>query len=204
LRAQLVWKYTGCKTLGDYCDLYMDMDVMLLTDCLENFREIIYNIHELDPFHSYSAPGLSWQCGLKYSEEIWKEEHPNEKFSIELLTNYDALLMIEKGLRGGFSGVLGRRYAKANNYYLNDYDPKVPSSYLMYFDANNLYGWAMKQKLPYGDFKEQTPERYQELKKDKEFLKNHSFIVDVDLKDTNECKKKTHKMPLAPEKKRFK
>ncbi len=71
----------------------------------------------------------------------------------------------------------------------------------MYFDANNLYGWAMKHKLPYGDFKWQTPETYQDLKKDKEFLKNYSFIVDVDLKYANDSKKKTHKMPLAPEKK---
>ena len=63
------------------------------------------------------------------------------------------LLMIEKGIRGGFSGVLGRRYAKANNHYMENYNPNVKSSYLLYLDANNLYGWAMKQKLPYSDFK---------------------------------------------------
>jgi hypothetical protein len=61
-------------------------------------------------------------------------------------------LFIEKGLRGGNS-MIAHRYAKANNKYLSDYNPDEKSSHIMYLDANNLYGWAMCQKLPYGDFK---------------------------------------------------
>ena len=145
-RAKLVWRLTGCETLGDYCDIYMDIDVMLLADCLENYRDTIYNKNEIDPFHSYSAPGLSWQVGLKQCGEAFEKAHPGEKFSLDLLTDYNMLLMFESGIRGGVSGVLCRRHAIANNKYLQNYDPNKPSQYLLYLDANNLYGYVMKQK----------------------------------------------------------
>ena len=127
---------TGCKTFGDYSNLYNELDVILLADCLEAYRNNIYNIHEIDPFHTYSAPGLSWQVGLKYCTEAFEKKYPEEKFALELLTDYDMLLMIEKGIRGGFSGVLGRRYGKANNHYMENYNPNEKSSYLLYIDAN--------------------------------------------------------------------
>ena len=208
-RAKLVWRLTGCKTFGDYCDNYMEIDVYLLADCLENYRNIIYDKNEIDAFHSYSAPGLSWQIGLKQCGEAFEKEHPGEEFSLELLTDYDMLLMIESGIRGGFSGTLGKRYAKANNKYLHDYDPKIPSSYLQYLDANNLYGDGMKQKLPYSDFKWMTTNEYMDLFERKnngdpeaiDYFKTHGRIYKVDLTYTDECKLKTWKFPLAPEKK---
>ena len=67
------------------------------------------------------------------------------------------LLMFENGIRGGYSGVLGDRYVKANNKYLDDFNPNKKSNYLLYLDANNLYGWAMSQKLPTGNFKWEEP-----------------------------------------------
>ena len=84
----------------------------------------------------YSAPGLAWQVCLKKTD-----------VKLELLTDYQMLLMIEEGIRGGTCQSV-RRYAKANNKYLKNYDKSIESSYLMYLDASNLYGWAMSQELP--------------------------------------------------------
>ena len=82
-----------------------------------------------------SAPGLAWQACLKKT-----------KVELGLLTNIDMLSMVEKGIRGGICQAI-HRHAKANNKYMKNYNKDI-SSYLMYLDANNLYGWAMSQKLP--------------------------------------------------------
>ena len=97
-------------------------------------------IYELDPAHFLSALGLSWQACLK-----------KRRVKLELLTDYDMLLMVEKGLRGGICQAT-HRYAKANNKYVTNYDKSIESSYIAYLDAKNLYGWAMSQKLPINGF----------------------------------------------------
>ena len=97
--------------------------------------------YKLDPLHYYTAPGLSWDALLKYT-----------KIDLELLTDMDMYLFIEKGMRGGIS-MVSKRHAKANNPYTTDYDSKITNNYIMYYDANNLYGWAMSQPLPYSGFK---------------------------------------------------
>ena len=73
------------------------------------------------------------------------------KAELELLTNIDMLLMDEKGIRGRICLAI-HRYAKANNKYMKNYDKITASSYLMYLDAKNLYGWKMYQKLPVDGF----------------------------------------------------
>ena len=88
-----------------------------------------------------SAPGLAWQACLKET-----------KVELELLTNIDMLLMVEKGIRGGICQAI-HRHAKANNKYMKNYNKDVISSYLMYLDANYLHGWEMSQKLPVNGFK---------------------------------------------------
>ena len=70
---------------------------------------------------------------------------------LELIADYERLLMIEKRIRGGICQAT-HRYAKANNKYMNNYDRKIDSSYIEYLDANNFYGWAMSQKLPVNGF----------------------------------------------------
>ena len=86
-------------------------------------------VYELDPAHFLSLPGLAWQECLKKT---------NAK--LELLTDYDILLMVEEGIRGGICHAI-YRHAKANNKYTKNYDKNKESSYIQYLDANNLYGW---------------------------------------------------------------
>ena len=88
-----------------------------------------------------SAPGLAWQACLKKTG-----------VNLELLTDIDMLLIAEEGIRGGICQAI-HRYAKANNKYMNNYDKSIESSYLMYLDASNFYGWAMSPKLPINGFK---------------------------------------------------
>ena len=139
--AQKVWDVFEIKNLGEYHDLYVQSDTLLLLDIFENFRNVYFNIYELGPVYFVSAPGLAWQAYLK-----------NTGVKLELLTDYDMILMIEKGIRGGIS-LATHRYAKVNNKYMKNYGKNIESSYMQYLDANNLYGWAMSQKLPVKDFK---------------------------------------------------
>ena len=138
---QKVWETFEIKKIGEYHYLYIQCDTLLLADVFENFRDKCIEIYELDPAHFLSAPGLAWQACLKKT-----------KVKLELLTDYQMLLMIEEGIRGGMCQST-HRYAKANNKYMKNYDKKIESSYLTYLDANNLYGWAMSQKLPVNGFK---------------------------------------------------
>ena len=100
---------------------------------------------------------------------------------LELLTDYDMLLMVEKGIRGGICHSI-HRYARVNNKYMKNYDKNEESSYIQYLDMNNLYGWAMSQKLPVDGFKWVNNEI------DEEFIKNYDensdkgYILEVDIK----------------------
>ena len=138
--AQKVWEVFEIKNRGEYHDLFVQSDTLLLADVFENFRNMCLEIYELDPVYFVSAPGLAWQACLKKTE-----------VKLELITDYDMLLMIEKGIRDGICQAI-HRYAKANNKYLKNYDKNI-ESYLKYLDGNNLYGWAMSQKLPVNGFK---------------------------------------------------
>ena len=97
-------------------------------------------IYELDPGHFLTAPGLAWQTALKKT-----------KVKLDLLTDTDMLLMVEKGIRQGICHSI-YQHAEANNKYMKDYDTNKELSYLQYWDVNDLYGWAMSQKLPVNNF----------------------------------------------------
>lgn len=144
--------------MQEYTELYLKTDVLLLADIFENFRDKCIQIYVLDPAHYYTLPGYSWDCMLYYTG-----------VNIELLTDIDQLLFVEKCLRGGLSQCSGR-YSKANNKYmkLDEYDEQKPSTYLLYFDVNNLYGWAMSQPLP---------------------ISNYHWVEDIDLTNTKEVEK---------------
>ena len=138
--AKIVFKNLINKTLGDYHDLHVQSDTLLLADVFENFRNMCIKVYELDPAHFLSAPGLAWQACLKKTE-----------VKLELLTDVDILLMVEKGIRGGICHVI-HRYAKANNKYMKDYNKDKEESFLENLDANILYGWAMSEPLPVDGF----------------------------------------------------
>ena len=139
--AQKAWDVFEINNLGEYHDLYVQSDTLLLADIYENFRNMCLNIYELDPAYFVSAPGLAWQACLEKTG-----------VKLELLTDYGMILMIEKGIRGGICQAT-HRYAKANNKYMKNYDKNIESSYIEYLDANNLYGWTMSQKRPTNGFK---------------------------------------------------
>lgn len=127
--------------MGDYDDHYLKSDVLLLSDVFEEFTNESLKNYKLDPAWFFTAPGLAWDAALKTSG-----------VKLELLTDIDMLLRIEKGLPGGIS-MISNRHGKANNPYMGyDYDEKKPTKYNTYLDANNLYGWAMIQPLPVGKF----------------------------------------------------
>ena len=139
--AQDVWNTLRMKNMGEYHDLYLKSDILLLTGVFQNFRETCLTYYELDPPHYVSSPGLAWDAMLKMT-----------KINLDLITDIDMQLLIERGSRGGISCITHRR-AEANNKYMKDYDRNKKSSYIMYLDANNLYGGAMSKPLPYGGFK---------------------------------------------------
>ena len=114
--AQKVWEVFKIKNLGEYHDLYVQSDTLLLADVFENFRDKCIEIYKLDPAHYVSAPGLAWQACLKKT-----------KVELELITDYDMLLMFEKGIRGGICQAT-YKYAKANNKYMKNYDKNKESS----------------------------------------------------------------------------
>ena len=178
--AQKVWREFEIKNMKEYHDLYLDCDVLLLADVFETFRDVCLKNYKLDPVWYYTAPGLAWDALLKLT-----------KIELELLSDPDMVLMIEKGIRGGVS-MITKRYSKANNKYMKDYDPEKESIYLKYLDANNLYGWAMSKPLPVSKFKWMNK---QEIK----YWQRHPCILEVDLEYPNELHDLHNEYPMAPE-----
>ena len=180
-RAKKVWKVFGMKTLQDYHDLYNVTDVLLLADVFENFRNICLDNYKLDPAHYFTAPGLAWDACLKITG-----------VELELLSDIDMLLMIEKGIGGGVS-MISNRYGKANNKYMGEsFNEKEPSKYIQYSDANNLYGWGMSKRLPTHGFEWM---KVDEL----ETWELHSCILEVDLEYPKSLHDLHNDYPLAPE-----
>ena len=135
----------------------------------------------------FSSPGLSWDAMLKMTS-----------IELEKISDIDQYLFIEKGTRGGIS-YIAKRYAKANNKYMNDYDPEKPSTFITYLDKNNLYGWAMSEYLPYEKF--EWVKNVDEL--DVMSINKKSdvgYFLEVDLEYPNELHELHNDYPLAPEK----
>ena len=207
--AKKVFEHFEMKTLQDYHNLYLLQDIFLLDDILTAFRQVCLKTYKLDPLHYYTAPGLTWDAGLKYTG-----------VTLDLLTEKDKFLFVEDGIRGGIS-VISHRHAKANhpdlkNVVVNDddddddddgnesyWDPKKPMCNLLYLDANNLYGYAMMQYLPVSDFEwmpqvDTISERWiRKLRPDRET----GYILEVDIHTPKSMHAKLSDYPPAPERK---
>ena len=170
--------------MGEYHNLYLKSDVLLLADVFEEFRSVCLENYQLDPAWYYTAPGLAWDAALKKTG-----------VRLKLLTDPDMLLMFEEGIRGGVS-MITKRHGKANNPYMGkEFDPDSPTKYLAYLDANNLYGWAMCNPLPVGNFKWMSDSELKDWK-------NHSSVnvLEVDLEYPEDLHDLHNDYPLAPEK----
>ena len=187
--AKKVWNTFKLKTMGEYHNLYLKSDILLLADVFENFRKTCLQYYKLDPCHYFTSPGLSWDAMLKMTN-----------IQLELMTDIDMFQFIERGLRGGIS-YIANRYGKANNKYMSKYDENMPSKYIMYLDANNLYGWAMSQYLPTGGFKWLTEKQINKINLAQYNEDNNKgLLLEVDLEYPKELHNLHNDYPLGAEK----
>ena len=195
--AKDVWNTFSLKNMGEYHDLYLKTDILLLVDVFENFRKTCLTYYKLDPLYYISAPALAWDAMLKMTG-----------INLELITDIDMQLFIEKGIRGGIS-YIAHRCAEANNKYMKNYDINALISYIMYLDANNLYGWAMSKPLPYGKFKWVYPDTSFYINELNEIVvcdtiipkkKGIGHIYEVDLEYPDELHDLHNDYPCAAEK----
>lgn len=184
--AKSIWKEFDIKNMLEYTHIYLKTDILLLADVFENFRNISLNLYGLDPAHYFTTAMLSWDAMLKFTKE-----------RIELLTDIDMLLFVERGIRGGISQC-SNRYCKANNKYMSDYDSNDESNYLMYFDVNNLYGWAMTQNLPHSNFEWIDIENIEIILKSSDNGK-YGYLIEVDLEYPESLHDLHNDYPFCPE-----
>ena len=177
-RADNVWKVFKIKHLGEYHDLYLKTVVLLLCDVFEKFFSTCLEYYYLDPLHYFSSPGLSWDAMLKMTG-----------IEIQKIDNIGMHLFLEKGMKGGIS-YISKRYSKIDK-----------NKTIMYWDANNLYGWAMSQSLPVSDFKFLTQKEINNF--DLGSISENSqtgYILECDLKYAKESHELHNDYPLCPEK----
>ena len=179
--AKKVWKEFRIGSMRKYHNTYLTSDVLLLADVFENFRETCIKNYDLDPLWYHTSASLAWDALLKTS-----------KVKLDALSDVDMYLFFEKGTRGGIS-MISTRHGKANNpYMVDEFNPKEPIKYLTYLDANNLYGWAMSNPLPTGDFgwmKKEELDNWREI----------PCTVEVDLEYPKELHNLHDEYPLAAE-----
>ena len=184
-----VWNSFKMKTFKEYHELYNITDVLLLADVFENFRDLCLKIYGLDPVYYFTAPGLAWDACLKITG-----------IELELLTDPNMLLMFEKGIRGGIS-IISNRYGRANNKYMQKgFNKNIPSKYLMYLDANNLYGCGMSMKLPTHGFKWLTGGEMEKIYENRHNLNKIPCILEVDIEYPENLHDLHNDYPLCPEK----
>lgn len=186
-RAKLIWEKFHCKTLGDYSDIYLKIDVLLLADVFENFRDVCLKTYHLDPCHFFTAPGLSWSAMLRHT-----------KINLELLTDIDMVHFFKKGVRGGVAMCM-KRDARANNKFMKNFVSSKPSSYIAYLDATNLYGAAMSQPLPQSGFEwMESVDNFDVTKISDD--DSTGYILEVDLEYPEHIHDIHNDLPVCPEK----
>ena len=178
-RANSDWNTFKMNTLGDYHDLYLKTDVLLLADVFEKFIKACLNYYGLDPYHYFSVPGLSWDAMLKTT-----------KIKLEAISDINVHLFIEKCMRGGIS-YIAKRHSKVNDCQSNKEKQSI------------IYGyeWGMSNLLPYDEFNWFSEKEINKLDLDS-VSENSSirYFLEVDLEYPNELHNLHNDYPLAPEK----
>jgi hypothetical protein len=207
--AQHVYETLNCQTFRDYHLTYLKTDVLLLADVFEHFRKTCYSYYSLDPANYISAPGLAWDAMLLKTG-----------VHLELIHDLHVLDIMERQKKGGLTFLGSKRHVVANNKYtrhfkttgkwLNSYNEAHPEkpiivddvrpddNYIIYLDANNLYGWAMSQPLPYDEVKINTEITIDEVLKTSDDSKN-GYVVECDLHFPKHIHEKLKQYPPAPE-----
>ena len=196
-----------CQSLKEYMALYLLNDICLLADVFQAFRNNSLEEYQLDQGYFVSAPQLAWNALLKHIDRL-----------IPLITDLEMYRLMQPNIRGSICHA-SFRYAGASNKLMGSlYDPRQPTSYIMEVDAHNLYGWAMSQEMPDGDFEWLSQDECRELgllfnyadgrmaifdtglfdNREKEENKK-SFIFEVDMEYPPELHERDGDYPLAPE-----
>ena len=186
--AKNVWNKFNCANIGDYHDLYLKTDVMLLADVWDSFTKTCFEQYKLDPGHYVSAPHLTWDAMLLYTDA-----------KIGLLSDPEMFSFYNDNIRGGIC-YIAKRHALANHPDLPGYDPNSPIVLLPDIDANNLYGAAMMVSMPIGEFQWLTPIEIAQIdwcaQSDDQ---DYGFTVECDLDYPQELHDAHNDYPLAPE-----
>ena len=189
LRACRVWDVFSMKTFGEYHDLYLKCDVLLLCDVFEKFIDVCLEYYGLDPCHYFSSLGLAWDAMLKMSG-----------VRLKLIDDVDMHLFIERGMRGGIS-YIANRYCSANNEFVEGYDEGKEKSFITYWDVNNLYGAAMLEYLPYDDFEWVDESEVDSIDFSCVSVESDiGYFLEVDLEYPSRLHELHNDYPLAPEK----
>jgi hypothetical protein len=166
---------------------YLKTDVLLLADVFENFRSTCFNYYGLDPANYISAPSLAWDAMLMKT-----------KIELEQIHDLKVLDIIERHKKGGLTFVGSKRHVVANNHLLENFDVSKPEDYLMYWDANNLYGGAMCEYLPYKNLKIDNDVSLDVVLKTSD-NSNVGYILEVDLNAPKEIHDILKELPPCPE-----
>ena len=183
-----IYTLFGCRNLGDYHDVYLRTDVLILADVFEKFRQVCMKVYKLDPVHFFSAPNLSWDAMLITT-----------RVDLGLLSDIDMLLFFERGIRGGINGIGELRHFRANNRDLEIFDESKANVYGAFFDVTSLYAGTMQQTLPLDSYE------WNETITLREILATSDdsvvgFFIEVDIAYPSSLHDSHNDLPLAPEK----
>jgi len=187
-RAVEVWVAFECKNLWDYHDLYLKLDVFLLTDVWLKHRQTTHEAFGLDPCFYVSAPHLFWEAMLKKT-----------KVELRLLSDIDMYMFMEKAKIGGVSMVGLKRYSEANHPKLASYDVKKKHKYIIYGDVNALYPNGMISKLPYDCFQWVNINEFNLKQALDDVDGDYGYFLEVDFPIPKELHNQLKDYPILPE-----
>ena len=187
--AKEIWDTFKLQNLGQLHDLYLSTDTHLLTDVFNGFRDLAYDVYKLDPAHYLTAPSLSWEAALRVT-----------KVKLQVLDDIDMSLFVDNMMLGGYAAVV-EHYAKANNKYLDDYEPEKATSYILNTDCTNNYGAAMKMSLPTDGFQwvEDVSMFTEEYIKNLEADQPIGYFIEADIEYPDYLHEAHDSFPLGPQ-----